>query len=122
MNQVPPSQQFPYSSEVLRQNSTLAIISLIGGLSFFIGIPVIGSVVGVVTGNLAMKEIRSSNGLVSGENLAKIGIATGWFGIGVWALGIICGFLAALMGIIPALSGICVATFPFLAEVVKLVQ
>ncbi len=104
-----------FHSDLLKRTSTMAYVSLIGGLSFFFGIPIIGSVVAVITGNMAMKEIRSSNGMVTGENLAKIGLITGWFGVGVWILGIIC----AVLGFLPVVSAICVAGFQFLTELAK---
>ena len=122
MNPIPPSPQFPYSPEIVRQNSTLAIVSLVAGLSFFLGIPVIGSVIAVITGAMAMKEIRGSQGLIGGESMARIGLATGWFGVGIWGLGILCGLLAALLGLLPVIASVCIAAFPFLAELLRFIQ
>ena len=97
----------------------MAVVSLITGLSFFFGIPIIGSLIAIITGNSAMKEIKNSNGMVIGENFARIGIITGWFGIGVWVLGLMCGFLALIFGLVPVISSVCVAMFPFLSDLLK---
>jgi hypothetical protein len=104
-----------FHSDILKRTSTMAIVSLLGGISFFVGVPIIGSVIAVITGNMAIKEIRSSGGMVTGENLAKIGLITGWFGLGVWILGIVC----AVLGLLPVIASVCVAAFPFLTELLK---
>jgi len=104
-----------FHPEILRRTSTMAIVSLIGGISFFVGVPIVGSVVAVITGNMAMKEIKTSNGMVTGENLARIGLITGWFGLVVWGLGLIC----AVLGLIPVIGSVCVAGFSFFTELLK---
>ena len=114
--------QQPGPPEILRQTSTMAIVSLIGGLSFFFGIPIIGSVVAVVTGNMALKEIRRSNGLIVGDHLARLGLVTGWFGIAVWGTGVICAGIATVLGFGTAILGVCAAMFPFLSEVFRWLQ
>lgn len=93
---------------ILRQTSMTAIISLIAGLSMFIGIPVAGSVIAIVTGNMALKEIRNSNGMVVGESYARIGLGLGWFGVLLWGSGIICVVCLLMsgtaLGLAPAIS------------------
>lgn len=108
--------------QILQQTSMMAIVSLIGGLSFFFGIPIIGSVVAVVTGNMALKEIRQSNGLIVGENLARLGLVTGWFGITIWGIGILCTGIAMALGFGSAILAVCAAMFPFLSEMFKWLQ
>ncbi len=53
--------------------------------------------------------------MVTGENLARIGLITGWFGLIVWGLGLIC----AVLGLIPVIGSVCVAGFQFLTELLK---
>lgn len=104
---VVPSYQDEQPS-ILRQTSMTAIISLIAGLSMFIGIPVAGSVIAIVTGNMALKEIRNSNGMVVGESYARIGLGLGWFGVLLWGSGIICVVCLLMsgtaLGLAPAIS------------------
>ena len=61
-----------------QETSTWAIISLIGGIVSFVFAPFIGSVVAIIAGYTAKKEIRRSNGRVSGDGLATAGLIIGW--------------------------------------------
>ncbi len=75
--------QPPYSPP----NSSMAIVSLIAGICGLTIFPFIGSIVAVITGAMAKKEILNSRGALSGEGLAKAGIILGWIGIGLGVLG-----------------------------------
>jgi hypothetical protein len=85
-------------------NSSMALISLIAGILGLTFIPIIGSIVAVITGPMARKEIRESAGGLSGDGLATAGIILGWIGIGLTILGI-CG--VGLVFLVPA----CIAIF-----------
>jgi uncharacterized membrane protein len=61
-----------------QETSTWAIISLIGGIVSFLFAPFIGSVVAIIAGYSAKREIRESNGRVSGDGLATAGLIIGW--------------------------------------------
>ena len=74
-------------------NSTMAIVSLIAGITGFSVVPVIGSIVAVVTGHMAKKEIRESGGTIGGEGLATFGLVLGYAGLAIGVIGICC-FLA----------------------------
>lgn len=67
-------------------NSGLAIASLICGLSglllFWLFAPVIASVIAVITGHMALKQIRS-NPVLGGRGMAITGLITGYIGIGI---------------------------------------
>ena len=68
--------------------SPMAVISLVAGIlgiSFF---PLIGSIVAVITGPMAKREIQNSHGALSGEGLATAGIVLGWIGIALSVVGI----------------------------------
>lgn len=59
----------------------LAITSLIlsvGGFSF---LPLIGSIAGVITGKVAIRNIREQANFYNGETIAKAGVTLGWIGI-----------------------------------------
>jgi len=67
--------------------STMAIVALVAGilgLSFF---PLFGSIVAVITGPMAKREIAESGGALSGENLAQIGSILGWIGLAFSLIG-----------------------------------
>jgi hypothetical protein len=74
--------------------SAWSIISLIGGISNFVGFPFWGALVALITGYVAKSEIEKSHGRVGGERLAKAGLILGWVGMG---LGLLTICLAILM-------------------------
>jgi len=82
--------------------STLAIVSLVASILGLTFIPLIGSIVGVVTGHMALKEIREKAGQVSGDTLAKVGLGLGYGGLALWLL---CLCAIVLFVILTALSG-----------------
>ncbi len=93
MSYNPSPGETPYS----QPNSTLALVSLITGILGLTFIPLLGSIVAVITGPMAQKEIRESQGTIGGEGLAKAGVILGWIGIGLGLLGLcIAGFALAM--------------------------
>jgi len=69
-------------------NSSMAIISLIAGILGLTFFPLLGSLVAVITGPMAKKEIRESMGALGGEGLATAGMVLGWIGIGLSVVGL----------------------------------
>ena len=67
------------------QTSSLAMISLVAGLCGLSVAPLIGSIVAVITGHLALRQIRQTG--QSGSGLAKIGLGLGYLGIALVVLG-----------------------------------
>lgn len=63
------------------QTSTMAIISLIASILGFTLLPTLGSIVAVITGSMAKKEIAQSGGALTGDGMAKAGLILGWIGI-----------------------------------------
>lgn len=64
-------------------NSTLAIITLIAGILGVTLFPLLGSIVAVIAGPMAKREIAESGGTLGGESLAQIGMILGWIGLGL---------------------------------------
>lgn len=62
----------------VRQTSTLAIVSLVAGLLGWTALPFIGSVVAIITGHMARKEIRQAQDRLQGDGLAVAGLILGW--------------------------------------------
>lgn len=59
----------------------MAIASLIASILGLTLFPTIGSIVGLVLGYMARKEIRESGGAMTGDGLATAGIIIGWIGV-----------------------------------------
>lgn len=88
-----------YSDDVPQSSptSSLAIVSLIAGILGLTMFPLVGSVVALITGSMAKKEIDRSGGTLEGYGLAKAGIIMGWIGIALMFLGLcIAGFVIAI--------------------------
>jgi len=88
-----------------RQTSALAITSLVSGLLGWTFLPLVGSLVAIVTGHMARAEIRRSNGQVDGDGLAVAGLVLGWLLVAISVLTILVfviflGGLAALMAVL----------------------
>lgn len=80
----------PYSPP----NSSMAIISLIAGITGVTIFPLLGSVIALITGYMARNEIRDSRGTIGGEGLATAGLILGWIGVGLAVIGVcVFGFL-----------------------------
>jgi hypothetical protein len=83
------TQQDPYQSSV-PPNSNMALVSLIAGILGLSVLPGIASVVAIITGSMAMKEIRASGGRLGGEGMARIGIILGWIAVALVVIGVCC--------------------------------
>ena len=68
------------------QTNALAVISLVAGLTGFSVLPLIGSIIAVVTGHLALSRIRDSGD--GGAALAKAGLWLGYVAIALAALAV----------------------------------
>ncbi len=103
---------YPYPSgsnppQAAPTNST-AIISLIMGILGLTFLPLVGSIIALITGPMARREIQASGGAQSGEGLATAGIVLGWVGVGLSAIGLcvfgaffavpFCGILLGILG------------------------
>jgi len=65
----------------------MAIITLVAGIGGLTFLPFVGSIVAVITGPMADKQIRNTG--EDGAQLAKVGKILGWVGLGLWVLGTI---------------------------------
>lgn len=72
-----------------RQTSTLAIVSLVSGILGWTLLPFIGTLVAIVTGHMARKEIRNGGGRLDGDGLAVGGLILGWVSAALWLIGIV---------------------------------
>lgn len=82
----PPAQYTPSPSfSESKPNSTLAIVSLVSGILGFTFLPVLGSIVAIITGHMAKNEIKKSAGTLGGNGMATAGLILGYL---VIALGL----------------------------------
>src|SRR5262252_6050042 len=88
--QLPVSPQFALPS---RKTSGMAIASLVLGVLWIYWI---GSILALIFGYVAKKEIRDSPQPMEGNGLATAGIVLGWVGMGTLTLVILIVFIAAL--------------------------
>ncbi len=72
---------------------TLAIISLIFGLLSWLGLPLIGALVAVITGHLARSDIDRHPDQFEGGGMALTGLILGWLNIALSVLAIAAIFL-----------------------------
>ena len=89
-------------NEVALPSSTLAIVSLVSALLGFTFLPVVGSIVALITGYMARDETRSIPPKASGDGMATAGIILGWVQIGLLIIGICCtiAFLVFSIGVL----------------------
>ena len=62
----------------VRETSSLAIVSLVFGLLGWSFLPMLGSLVAIVTGHLARGEIRRDPARLQGDGLAIAGLVLGY--------------------------------------------
>ena len=80
-------------------SSTLAMVSLISGILGFTLVPVIGTIVALVTGYMARNETRSVPPKASGDGMATAGIIMGWIQVGLVVVGVCC-FVAYMVFVV----------------------
>jgi hypothetical protein len=77
-----------------KPTSSLSITSLIMAVLGWTLIPIVGGIIAVITGHMAKKEIRQSDGLLGGEGISTTGLILGYSNL---ALGLcVCLFFPAL--------------------------
>ena len=80
-----------------KKDSALSIVSLVCGLVGWTFIPIIGAIAAVITGHLAKKEIRDSNGALGGDGMALAGLILGYVQLGLILLAIVVIVVVALL-------------------------
>lgn len=87
---MPPSQHAPVPQ---RQTSPMAVVSLVSGILSWILLPLLGSVVAIITGHMARAEIRREPQRLEGDGLAVGGLVLGYLQLLLLLLGLIVIFL-----------------------------
>jgi MFS family permease len=71
------------------------VVSLISGIVGLTFIPLVSSVVAIITGHVAKKKIQQSQGREGGEGMATAGLVMGYIGLVLWGLLLLFGILIA---------------------------
>jgi len=83
----PPPPPRPVPATVRSaQTSGMAIASLVMGIAGWTVLPLIGSVLAVIFGYMARKEIRQRPDELEGDGLALTGLVLGWIAVGLSVL------------------------------------
>jgi hypothetical protein len=93
----------PAAAPASAPTNTMAILSLVAGIAGLSVVPFIGSIVAVILGPIAKRDIAASGGAQGGEGLATAGTILGWVGIGLTVLGVCITAVAVLL---PLLLGL----------------
>lgn len=101
-----PSLPDPVGQDLL-PTSTLAVVSLVSGILGFTFVPLVGTIVALITGYMARGETRSIPPRAAGDGLATAGILMGWIQVGLIVLGICCAmaYFVFFLGIFAASNG-----------------
>ena len=93
----------PAATPAPAPTNTMAILSLVAGIAGLSLLPFVGSVVAVILGPIAKRDIAASAGAQTGEGLATAGTILGWVGIGLTVLGVC---LIGVLVLLPLLFGL----------------
>lgn len=75
-----------YAGPMPRKTNGMAIASLTLSIASWIVIPLIGAVLGVIFGHIALGQLRRSDGAEEGRGLAIAGLAVGYVHMVIWLL------------------------------------
>jgi len=76
-------------SQSSSQTAGKATAALVLGILGLVLIPIIPSILAIVFGNAAKREIDASGGTLGGRGSASAGVVLGWVALALWALFII---------------------------------
>jgi len=88
----PPPPVVDYTASV--QTSGMAIASLIMGIAGWTLLPLVGSILAIVFGYAARRDIRRRPDELTGEGMAVAGLVLGWIMVGLSVVGLVLGAIA----------------------------
>ena len=94
------------------ETSTLAIVSLVSGIVSWFLLPILGAIIAVITGHMAKREIRDSQGRLTGDGMATAGLVLGYLQLVLS----VCGLCVAVIFILLGLSLSPILCLPFVNE------
>jgi hypothetical protein len=91
--QVPPQPGYYYGPPVRQATNGLAIASMVLGIIWLYWL---GSILALIFGFIAKKQIDESRGMQRGRGMAIAGIVLGWVGVGTLTLAILFSVLVRI--------------------------
>lgn len=82
----PPAYIVQHAVQSPPTSSGLAVGSLVCGILGFLFLPLLGSILAVICGRMALTEIESSRGRIGGSGMAMAGLVLGYIQLAGWAL------------------------------------
>lgn len=79
----PPPPPSPPTRTSTLQTSGMAIASVVMGVAGWTLLPLVGSILAIIFGNMARREIRQRPDELTGDGLAVAGLVLGWLSVGV---------------------------------------
>lgn len=84
LDSTPPAERF--TSQFPIKDNNLAIISLVAAILGWTLLPLFGSIIAVITGHLAKKEIRECLNTEGGNAMATAALILGYIQLGIFVL------------------------------------
>jgi hypothetical protein len=84
-----------YQPPPAKPNSNMALASLILGILGWTVIPGLASIAAIITGHMAKKEIKESNGQLGGDGMAIAGLVMGYASVAIFVC--VCLAVAGMM-------------------------
>ena len=97
--QAPYYQPGYYPGPMPAPTNGMAIASLSCSVASFVIIPLIGAILGVIFGHMALGQINASNGREQGRGMAQAGLIIGYIHLGLFVLVIAIVILFIIIGI-----------------------
>jgi hypothetical protein len=88
----PPAPVVDYAMPV--QTSGMAIASLVMGIAGWTLLPLVGSILAIIFGYAARRDIRRRPDELTGEGMAIAGLVLGWIMVGLSVIGLCLGVIA----------------------------
>ena len=92
----PPSPTPPYGYVQMPRTNSTAIVSLVAGIGAWVICPVLAAVVAVITGHVALSQLRTSG--EQGRGMALAGTILGYTNLGLVGVSIVVILLLTLFG------------------------
>jgi type II secretion system protein G len=87
-----------------KNSSDLAVYSLIAAALGYTVLPFVGAVAAIITGHMALSEIRRSGGVLQGRGMALAGLILGYIQMGITVIGGLVALLTLVLGIASAVK------------------
>lgn len=91
----------PSHAPLVVEHSTMAVVSLVSGILGWTFLPLIGSIVAIITGHMAKEEIKNNTEQLGGDSMATIGLVLGYISLGLIGCGCVAGIVWMVLGTLP---------------------